>query len=215
MKRAMVLSVGLMLGAATGASGQMLRVAAQGVSVGHEDTKGGTDADGFGFGGQVALQLGRFGVEGRIARASLNATQTLPPNVGTTSTETFTQIDVRANVRISSAFALEVGGGRQTFSPEFSSQDVGLVRVGFVTQANLTSAARVWARGAYLPATKFNGGGTASFAFETGFGASYGPANGRWQLSADYQFQRIDRAVSGVKVPLQLSVASVGFGLGL
>ncbi len=214
MKRAMVLGVGLMLGAAAAAPGQVLRVAAQGVSVSHEDTKGGTDADGFGFGGQVAVQLGRFGLEGRIARASLNATQTLPPNVGATSTQTFTQFDGRASFAITPVFALEVGGGRQTITPEFSSQDVGLIRAGFVARAQLTSTARIWARGAYLPATKFNGGGTASFAFETGFGASYGPANGRWHLSADYQFQRIDRAVSGVKVPLQLSVAAVGFGIG-
>jgi hypothetical protein len=215
MKHVPVLTLALTFAVSGVASPQALRVTAMGVVLSHQDTQGGSDAKGTGFGGQVDLRLGRFGIEGTAFRASATATQTIGLNSGQTSDVTLTQIDVRARLALARAFALEAGAGRRSFKPEFSSQDVGVVRVGIVSEMPLTQSARVWGRVAYLPVAKFNGGGTASLGLETGFGGEVSFASGHWHLSFNYLFQRIDRELNGAKVPLQLSVASLGLGFGI
>ncbi len=41
-----------------------------------------------------------------------------------------------------------------------------------------------------------------------------GTANRRFQITAESRFQRIDRKVSGVEVPIQLTVARLGIEFG-
>jgi hypothetical protein len=60
----------------------------------------------------------------------------------------------------------------------------------------------------------FNTGGTATMAFEFGLGVSFGTASVRFQVQAEYEFQRIDRVVGGVDVPMQMSLGRTGFAIG-
>ena len=46
-----------------------------------------------------------------------------------------------------------------------------------------------------------------------GSGSRWGAGNGRWRITGDYEFQRIDRKTS-VKVPIQQALARVGGGGG-
>ena len=45
-------------------------------------------------------------------------------------------------------------------------------------------------------------------------GAGLGTASGRVRGRVEYEFQRIDRSVSGTAVPIQLSLAKLGFDVG-
>ena len=49
---------------------------------------------------------------------------------------------------------------------------------------------------------------------ELGMGMSVGASNGRYRLTADYAFQRVNRKTAD-KVPIQQSLAKVGLQLGL
>ncbi len=53
----------------------------------------------------------------------------------------------------------------------------------------------------------------ASLLASAGFAACLYP-NGRFRVRADYEFQRIDREVNGVDLPIQLSRATIGVELG-
>jgi hypothetical protein len=43
---------------------------------------------------------------------------------------------------------------------------------------------------------------------------SAGPVNGRYRVTGDYGFQRIDRKVGGQPVPIQQSLVRVGVAVG-
>jgi hypothetical protein len=49
---------------------------------------------------------------------------------------------------------------------------------------------------------------------EVSLGVGVGTSNGRFRVRADYEFQRIDREVNGVDLPIQLSRATIGVELG-
>jgi hypothetical protein len=69
-------------------------------------------------------------------------------------------------------------------------------------------------RTAYVASTDFSGGGSAPFGIELGLSAGYGPGSGRFRLTGDYEFQRIDRRTdqngTRLSVPIQSSVARFG-----
>jgi hypothetical protein len=65
--------------------------------------------------------------------------------------------------------------------------------------------------------TGFTGGGSAPFGIELGLTAGYGPGSGRFRLTGDFEFQRIDRRTdqngSRLNVPIQSSVARLGLAV--
>ena len=107
-----------------------------------------------------------------------------------------------------------MGAGRRLIRPRFAAQDVGVARAGILSEIPLSALGSVWGRGAYLLAPKFSGGGTAGLAVELGFGAGLGTRNGRFRFRVEYEFQRIDRSVNDVAVPIQTSLARIGADLG-
>ena len=49
---------------------------------------------------------------------------------------------------------------------------------------------------------------------EIGLGTWIGTSNGRYGIRLEYDFQRIDRQVNDVDLPIQLMVAKVGIEVG-
>ena len=85
-----------------------------------------------------------------------------------------------------------------------------MVRIGLLTETNLTSISRIWGRAAYLPVTRFSGGGGSDLALELGMGIGIGPADGRLNGIAGYAYQRMDRQVNGGAVPIRFSAMRAG-----
>ena len=69
-------------------------------------------------------------------------------------------------------------------------------------------------RTAYVAGNDFTGGGSAPFGIELGLAAAYGPGSGRFRVTGDFDFQRIDRRTdqggTELSVPIQSSVARLG-----
>ena len=179
----------------------------QGVAVVHQEQGAERSADGLGYGGAIVVRVSRVTLEASGYRASLETAWD--------DSDQFDALqgDVRLSVLLYAPFALEVGVGRRTIDPELSAPGVGWYRVGATATTPLTRLAEVTLRGAYL-VPEFDGGGDARFSIEVGLGASVGVPNGRFRVRAEYDFQRMDRAVNGVAFPLQVTVARVGFDVG-
>lgn len=203
----------LLLVAPAGAAAQGLQVelVPQVGLVSQSQVNADLEFSGLGFGGTAAVRWGRFmlGAEGVVA--------SLDPSATSTSTETYDlrMLDVRLSYAVVPAIAIQAGAAGRTTSPEFAAPDVGYFRLGLLSENRIARFAKVWLRGGYLIAPKFNGGGSAGFAFDVGLGTWIGTGNGRFGLRAEYDFQRIDRSVNEVDVPIQLMLAKVGFQLAL
>lgn len=164
---------------------------------------------GGGLGGFVEGGWGRFAFDARLFAAGLD------PDSAERESYDIVQGDIRVRYAVSPLVALEVGGGGRRVSPAFAAQEVGLVRIGVFSENQITRNASVWVRGAYLPVTSFTGGGSASLSLELGLGVAVETSNGRFRARAEYEFQRIDRTVDELDVPLQTSVARFGVGIAL
>ncbi len=189
-------------------SAQRVRIGVYGVGLSHTETTQDRRSNGAGLGGSLTVRLGRFGLDisGHGARLDSSGAESQSFDL--------VQGDVRASVRLATGVALEVGAGRRMVDPEFAAPDVGLGRVGLLSEIPVSSAGAFWGRAAYLVAPRFNGGGDAGLAFELGFGAGFGTRNGRVRGRVDYEFQRIDRTVNARDVPIQLSFVRLGIELG-
>lgn len=162
------------------------------------------EARGFGLGADVGAGLGRWRLEVRGSTASLHADFAIQPDYAVN------ELAVLGSYRWRPALALQVGAARRFTSPDFAAQDVGLLKVGLLVETHLSSLARVRLSGAYLPVTRFSGGGGSNLAMELGFGLSLGPTAGRVTGVIEYEYQRLDREVNGSAVPIRYSVARVG-----
>ncbi len=183
---------------------QRVTAGVYGVAVSHIEVQEGDKSTGFGAGGVVQLHLRRFTVEASGYYASLESDQpSLLP---------FDVIQGRAALlyALVPTVSLELATTRRSVDPDFSAQDVGAVSVGARGQSRLASIATVQARGAYLIAPQFGGGGSAPLSIELGLGATVGSAAGRWRARLGYEFQRLDRSVDGVDVPIQVTLAQLG-----
>ena len=189
------------------AAAQTFEFHVEAVGLTYQEVREGRDAVGKGGGAGIVLRVKRFGLDVRGYTAEVE-----PDSAG--AGYDFRQIDVRASYRFSQFLALEVGGGRRYVTPEFATQEVGLLRIGVLSENDLTRLAKVWVRGAYLANPQFSGGGTGDVAFEFGLGVALGTANGRFRVRVEYEFQRIDREVDAASVPLQLSLARAGIAFG-
>jgi hypothetical protein len=155
----------------------------------------------------VSVRLGRFMLEARGLAATVE-----PEGAG--AAFDLLQGDLRISYAFVPSIAVEVGSGRRVVDPEFATQDVGLTRFGVRSEIALNRLSSVWARGAYLLNPRFNGGGSADLAVELGLGVGVGTANGRIRGRAEFEFQRMDRAVGTTNVPIQMAVGRLGVDVG-
>jgi hypothetical protein len=190
------------------AAAQTVRFGVDAVGISHAEINENRRVDGAGVGGQITVRVGRFGLE--LSGYTAQMTDT-PEGVQEFD---LLQGDVRLSFAIAQSLAIEVGGGRRKVDPEFAAQDIGLGRLGIRSEVQLSRIGSLWGRGAYLLRPQFNGGGEAGLAVELGFGAGLGTANGRFRVRVEYEFQRLDREVGTVKVPIQMTVAKFGVDLG-
>lgn len=186
---------------------QNLRLGVHSVTLTHTEVSEDLSSVGVGAGGLLGLRWRRLGLEGTVYRAEM------APDSTDLADFTLTQYDMRLSFWLATMVALEVGGGRRIIEPEFAAQDVSAFRMGILSEYPLARMSEIWVRGAYLLDPKFNGGGTAGLAVELGLGVAVGTNNGRFRVRADAEFQRIDRSVNNVDVPIQVTVARFGIQL--
>ena len=113
-----------------------------------------------------------------------------------------------------SVVAIEAGYMRRWVDPSRAAQSLSAATMGVRAAYPLAPGAQVTVRTAYVAGTDFTGGGSAPFGIELGLSAAYGPGSGRFRVTGDYEFQRIDRRTyqngSRLSVPIQSSLARVG-----
>jgi hypothetical protein len=130
--------------------------------------------------------------------------------------ESFTmeEVNLRLGVRAVSVVAVEAGYHRRSVSPSRAAQSYSAASLGIRAAYPLAPGAEVAIRTSYVAGTDFTGGGSAPFGIELGLSAVYGPGSGRYRVTGDYGFQRIDRHTdqggSQLEVPIQSSVARLG-----
>jgi hypothetical protein len=210
MNRALVVTLALTTASAP-ARAQTVLLGVHGALGDYREVSSNLRYTGAGFGGSLALRVGRLSAEGIVARVSYN------PRDGNAGLEDFksTQIDARFGVDVAGGLTAEVGVLRRTVSPELAAQEMGAARIGVRYAKVIGPGATVGLRGNYLAGAKFTGEGSAGLAFELGLFASVGPQNGRFRGTADYGFQRVDRKVGSAKVPIQQSLVRLGVAVGL
>lgn len=209
MSRALVVTVAL-AAASVPARAQTIVLGMHGALGDYREVSSSLRYEGTGFGGSVALRIGRLSAEGAVTRVSYDPHD---QNAGLASF-TSTQIDARFGVDLVAGLAAEVGLLRRTIDPALAAQEMGAARVGLRYSKPIGPGATIGIRGNYLAGAKFTGEGSATLAFELGLFVSAGPQNGHFRFTADYGLQRVDRKVSNVSVPLQQSLVRLGVAVG-
>ena len=197
------------LAAASPAAAQNFHVGAQGIFADYREVTSALAFTGAGFGGTLDYAHHKFSGDVEIASLSFQ------PASGSNATAKFTATEVDLHLRwfLASGVSFETGYLRRGISPEFTAQALSAFRVGVHAFYPVGPGAYLTLRGNYLPGAKFSGGGTAGFAVDLGLGVAIGSVNGRFHVTGDYDFQRIDRKTS-ITVPMQLSMARIGARVG-
>ena len=210
MTRAILLNGLLALAGAAAAPAQTLSLGVQGALGDYREVSSNLRYLGVGAGGTVWLRVHRLSVEGSASSISYD------PRDSTAGLDSFkaVQLDARLGVDIGAGLTVEVGAMRRTVDPELTAQEMGAARIGLRYSRVIGPGATVGVRGNYLAGAKFTGEGSAGLAFELGLLVSAGPQNGRFRVTGDYTFQRIDRKVNDVSVPIQQSLVRIGIAVG-
>jgi hypothetical protein len=182
---------------------QDLLLAAFGAAATNAEVEDTRQARGLGFGVAVRAERSRLRAEARYLHAALSADFSIQPDYNVD------ELDLTVSWFWRPYLAAQVGAARRFVSPEFVAQDVGLIRVGVLSESRLASIAGVWVRGAYVPLSRFSGGGSAGLGLEFGLGVALGDPAARVQAFAAFDYQRIDRDAAG-EAPLQFSVGQLG-----
>ncbi len=209
MNRTIALTA-LLLAGADVARAQTVSLGVQGALGDYREVSDTLHYRGAGGGVTLELRLHKLSAEASASRVSY-----VPKDDGSGLTDfKATQLDARLGYDVAAGFTAEVGVLRRTISPELAAQEMGAARIGMRYSKSIGPGTTVALRGNYLAGVKFTGKGSAGLAFEFGLLVSTGPVNGRYRLTGDYGFQRVDRKVSGAKVPLQQSLVRVGVAVG-
>ncbi len=161
----------------------------------------------------LTVERGRFALRADAWHLSMD------PAGEAAGLESFTvdEINVRLGVRAVSVLALEAGYLHRSIAPSRAAQSYSAATLGLRAAYPLAPGAEVAVRTSYVAGTDFTGGGSAPFGIELGLSAGYGPASGRFRVTGDYGFQRIDRHTdqngTRLSVPIQSSVARLGLAL--
>ncbi len=210
MKRALVM-VGLLLVAmAAAASAQTVSLGVQGALGDYREVSSNLRFRGAGVGTTLWLRFHRLSAEGSFSRVSFDPRD---QNSGLTAFKA-TQLDARLGVDVAAGFTAEVGVMKRTIDPDLTAQEVGAGRIGVRYSKLIGPGASVALRGNYLVGAKFTGEGTAGLAFELGLLVYVGPQSGRYRFTMDYGFQRIDRKVNTISVPIEQSLVKLGVAVG-
>lgn len=191
------------------AAAQTVEVAGYGVAATSSEIGRARQARGLGLGADVSVHFGRVHLVARGLSASLRADFSVQPDYAVH------QLEALAAYEWSAGLSFEVGVERRFISPDFQAQEMGALRVGVRSQSRLTSLAGVHASAAYLPLTRFSGGGGSDLAVELGLGLRIGRRTGRLSGLVEYSYQRIDREVNGDATPIRFSVARAGISARL
>ena len=141
------------------APAQTVRFGLQGVGLTYSEIDQGRRAEGGGLGGTFSVRWRRFLLDASGMGARLD-----PKGDGGGTSFDLLQGDVRLSYAFAPSFAVEIGGGRRAIDPEFATQDIGVVRLGVLSEIALNQLSTVWARGAYLVDSRFSGGGHGQWA---------------------------------------------------
>src|SRR5688500_4891227 len=166
---------------------------------------------GAGFSARAELSVWRMHAQARVTRVHVDGAS---ENADVTDAFDIAQNEIQLRMQVTPRLGVEAGVLSRTMPPEHAAQSMRAWRVGGVFLQPLAPGADVAVRAAYLGAAEFGGGGTAPFGLDVGLAVSYGPGAGRVRLTAEYDFQRVDRrtTVGGkrVDVPIQAAIARIG-----
>lgn len=169
---------------------------------------------GSGFSARAELAVGRVHAHARLTRLHVDGASS---NADMTDAFDIAQSEFGLRMQVTPRIGVEAGALSRAMEPEHAAQSMRAWRAGGVFLQPLAPGADVAVRAAYLAATGFGGGGTAPFGLDVGLAVSYGPGAGRVRLTAEYDFQRVDRrtTVGGkrVEVPIQSAVARIGVAM--
>jgi len=203
---------GLLLHALCGAAAAAqtaVEVAGYGATVTNSEVGRIRQARGLGAGAEVSARFGRIQVTARGLTASLRGDYSVQPDYA------LHQLEAVASYDWGPGLTWHLGLARRFVAPELQSQEVGMLRVGVSARSWLTSLAAIQAFAAYLPLTRFSGGGGSDLAVELGLELRVGRRTGRVAGTVAYTFQRIDREVNGSAAPIRFSVARLGAAVRL
>jgi hypothetical protein len=203
-----IITMALLLGRASRANAQEVLASAFGAAVTNAEVKDIRQARGLAGGIGAQVKFDRFRAEASYLHAALEADFSIQPDYN------LNQVDVYLSWFWRPYLAAQIGAARRFTSPDFVAQDVGLLRIGVLSETRLARIAGIWAKGAYLPLTRFSGGGSAGLGLEVGLGVEVGSAEGRVKGFAAFAYQRLDRNAAA-KAPLQFSVGQAGVRLRL
>jgi hypothetical protein len=162
----------------------------------------------------LAVERGRLALRVEASHLSLD-----PSGDGASALESFTvdQIGARVGFKAVSLVAVEAGIFRRSIAPGRAAQSYTAATFGVRAAYPLAPGADVAIRTAYVAGSDFTGGGSAPFGIELGLSAAYGPGSGRFRVTGDFDFQRIDRHTdqdgSRLSVPIQSSLARFGLAV--
>jgi hypothetical protein len=166
---------------------------------------------GGGLSGRAAVEMWRVQLHARATRMHVTGAS---ESAEVTDAFDIAENDVALRVRVKPRIAIAAGILTRTMTPEHAAQSLQAWRAGGVFLQPLAPGADLAVRAAYLRATKFGGGGTAPFGLDVGLAVSYGPGAGRVRVTAEYDFQRIDRKTrlgdQRINVPIQSAIARFG-----
>lgn len=191
---------------AEGVAAQSLHIGLSGDRSSLSEVRSADRLRGLGAAGSVRYERATWGIEGDVSWRSLT-----PSSDAGGESVTLLGGSLRGRYKMWRSLAVEAGFESRSVDPEFSAQDVAMAQVGLHYVAPLARVAEMWIRGAAIPWSTFSGGGEAGLGAALGMGVRAGPANARWRLAARYDFQRLDRTVRGVDVPIQVESLRVGF----
>ena len=162
----------------------------------------------------LTMERGRLALRADAWHLSMD-----PTGEATAGLESFTvdEINVRVGVRAVSVLAIEAGYLHRSVAPSRAAQSYSAATLGLRPAYPLAPGAEVAVRTSYVAGTDFTGGGSAPFGIELGLSAGYGPGSGRFRVTGDYGFHRIDRHTdqngTRLSVPIQSSVARLGLAV--
>ena len=157
----------------------------------------------------VKLERGRLALRADATHLSLD-----PADGGSLESFSADQYTVRLGVKPVSLIAIEAGFSKRSTAPSRAAQSFSAATLGIRAAYPLAPGTDVALRTAYVAGTDFTGGGSAPFGIELGLAAAYGPGSGRFRITGDFEFQRIDRRTDQdagrLSVPIQSSLARFG-----
>jgi hypothetical protein len=188
---------------------QQVEVNAGGAAVSNSEVDSIRQARGLGIAAGARLDRGRFRFDLRALTAFLKADFSVQPDYD------LYQVGLTASYLWGPGLRAIAGVERRFVSPDFAAQDVGLLRLGILSETRLTRVASIEARADYFPIARFTGGGGGGFSLGFGIGARVGSTTGRLHGLIEFSYERIDRKVNGAPSPIKFSVARVGVGARL